>query len=253
MVGIELERKYLIYPNRLPPLDQGHSIVQGYLSQDPVVRVRIVEAIAFLTIKGPGNISREEFEYVIPKEDGCRLIQLCKATLSKIRYEIQYAGYLWTIDKFKGDLKGLWLAEVELTSETEEFVPPSWIAKEVTYNPAYSNANLAVHGTPLTLAFTLGRTSSYDAALLEKEPAKKIGKREDYPGGWVWKASSEAEIVRQNLRAYDPDWDPSDFSIYDLELPYGWLQDVSTDPGPDGVHHLLVDAIIVRKCTHIQK
>ena len=41
--------------------------------------------------------------------------------------------------------------------------------------------------------------------------------------------------------------DPNEFSVYQLDLPHGWEADASKEPGPDGVHLLLHDAIIVAR------
>lgn len=46
------------------------------------------------------------------------------------------------MDVYKGILKGVVLAEVELPSETAELVLPPWIGKEVTGNPAYKKINM---------------------------------------------------------------------------------------------------------------
>ena len=37
---VEIERKFLIHEDRLPPLENGAHLVQGYLGSTPTVRVR---------------------------------------------------------------------------------------------------------------------------------------------------------------------------------------------------------------------
>ncbi|MFM8243745.1 MAG: CYTH domain-containing protein, partial [Crocinitomicaceae bacterium] len=64
---IEIERKYLVHKHLLPKLDvfQHHSIIQGYLSSDPnlTIRIRLKNNKAFLTFKGKSTgISRTEIE-----------------------------------------------------------------------------------------------------------------------------------------------------------------------------------------------
>jgi adenylate cyclase len=60
----------------------------------------------------------------------------------KTRYLIPFAGRTWEVDEFHEKNEGLIIAELELGSENDEFVKPSWVGDEVTGNPAYYNANL---------------------------------------------------------------------------------------------------------------
>jgi adenylate cyclase len=46
------------------------------------------------------------------------------------------------VDEFFGRNDGLIVAEVELTSEDQEFEKPDWIGEEVTADPRYFNSNL---------------------------------------------------------------------------------------------------------------
>ena len=141
----EIEYKFLVHADRLPALGQGKRLVQGYLSLRPTVRVRIVSGVkdthAFLTIKGPGFIERDEFEYEIPVDHAQQMLPLCgKVVLEKIRYEVDG----WEIDEFLGQHHGLWLAEYELHAPGQSLPPlPDWIKEEVTGNSAYSNGSLA--------------------------------------------------------------------------------------------------------------
>jgi len=81
-VSTEIERKFLVHERLLPALPAPDSIEQGYLSSKPTVRVRLRTApdgtrSGFLTIKGPGLLTRAEFEYAIPPEDAVLLLALC--------------------------------------------------------------------------------------------------------------------------------------------------------------------------------
>ncbi len=98
------------------------------------------------------------------------------------------------------------------------------------------------------IAYTIGRTSAYDKNLSYFEPLKKLGKMKGYEGGWVWLTAEEAEHFKNNdMRKCCPEWEPKNFSVYQLNLPNSWDKDVSKEPGEDGIHSLLNDAIIVRK------
>jgi hypothetical protein len=104
-------------------------------------------------------------------------------------------------------------------------------------------------------AYTIGRTTSYDKGLAEatlEEPLTKTGKREKsdkwpqgYEGGWVWTTIGQADIFRcLDLQKYEPDWQPDDFSVYELKIS-DWDKD--TYVHSSGYHCLLNDAPILRK------
>ena len=52
----------------------------------------------------------------------------------------------FVLDHFKE--RDLWLAEIELRSETEIFSKPPWLGEEVTQDPNYSNTRLAEERSP---------------------------------------------------------------------------------------------------------
>ena len=103
-------------------------------------------------------------------------------------------------------------------------------------------------------AYTVGHTVNYDRNLAEatpNEPVRKVGERqdEDYAGGWVWRTPEDAQsfLDDQERKGWPDDWQASDFSIYELELPTNWDTNVSLQTHDDGVHRLLHDAVIVGK------
>jgi CYTH domain-containing protein len=71
--------------------------------------------------------------------------------IEKTRYEIRHAGAIMELDVYHGELAGLVTAECEFASpeESRRFVPPDWLGREVTNDPAYKNQSLAVRGRPL--------------------------------------------------------------------------------------------------------
>lgn len=148
-MAVEIERKFLVDPSRLPQLSGGIAIKQGYLpsSNNTVTRVRLKGEKAFLTIKGENNasgLSRLEFEYPIPVADAEQLIrELCQQpVIEKTRYEIPLGQHTCELDIFSGDNRGLIVAEVELASESESFAKPDWFAEEVTGQKRYYNSSL---------------------------------------------------------------------------------------------------------------
>jgi len=102
----------------------------------------------------------------------------------------------------------------------------------------------------MELAYTVGHTKSYDQYLVESsKPPIKLGRSVDYPGGWVWKTVDDARafLARPDLEEIYSYMDGRKFSVYELELPTGWDIDVTSVPDQNGVHHLIPDAIILRK------
>ena len=149
-MALEIERKYLIDLGKIGTLENGIRIKQGYLSTDKnaVVRVRVKNDKAYLTIKGANNgISRLEFEYETPFDEANEMLDnLCKKpVIDKTRYIIKHDIHIWEIDVFYGDNEGLVVAEVELKDENEKINLPSWIKEEVTSDNRYFNSNLMKH------------------------------------------------------------------------------------------------------------
>jgi len=148
---MEIERKFLIpktvdFLHNVLTLYPSETYIQGYIlnNVEKTVRVRIIEGKeCFITIKGNGTISREEFEYSIPEVDGKQMIDLfCDKVIKKIRTKIPKGKHIWEVDVFLGDNEGLIVAEIELDSIDEKFEKPDWVGEEVTEDVRYLNANL---------------------------------------------------------------------------------------------------------------
>lgn len=146
-MAVEIERKYLVIPEKLPSLHDGELILQSYVptKNDSTVRVRLCGASAFVTLKGPmQGISRAEFEYPIPPADAHDMLtSLCSpGAIEKTRYKVLNNGMVWEIDVFAGTNNGLILAEIELESEAQAFNLPDWAGAEVSTDLRYSNQAL---------------------------------------------------------------------------------------------------------------
>jgi adenylate cyclase len=124
-------------------------IDQGYLSDNPTVRVRLSAngqvRQGWLTIKGKrAGRSRAEYEYPIKSDDAIEMLDnLCHSRLTKTRYFVTIDGNTWEIDVFEGDNKGLIVAELEVPSEDYKFKNPVWAIKDVSKMKQYTNSNLA--------------------------------------------------------------------------------------------------------------
>ena len=148
----EIERKFLIKNlDFKTAATQEKRIKQGYLNSTPerTVRIRIQDNTAFITVKGKTNASgttRFEWEKEIPSNEAEMLITLCEDfSIEKTRYLVPYGQHIFEVDIFHGINEGLILAEVELTSEEEQFEIPSWLGEEVTGQPQYYNSYLSTH------------------------------------------------------------------------------------------------------------
>lgn len=152
-MNIETERKFLVRGDSFKSeAVRTLRIKQGYIAHDAgrTVRVRIADDKGFLTIKGPsmnGGISRFEWEREIPLQDAEDLMLLCKdGKIDKTRFIIPAAnGRKFEVDEFYGDNEGLVMAEIELGSEDEAFVRPSWLGDEVTGDKRYYNSHLLTY------------------------------------------------------------------------------------------------------------
>ncbi len=148
--NIEIERKFLVLDESYKSMaTEKHTIEQGYLCKDPdkTVRVRIWDDKGFLTIKSAKNqvgFSRFEWEREISLSDAKELMSLAlPGKIEKTRWIIPAnQTRVWEVDEFHGRLEGFVMAEIELGSEEETFVKPTFIGAEVTGNPRYYNANM---------------------------------------------------------------------------------------------------------------
>ena len=118
---MEIERKFLI---KQIPKDctsfPCRQIEQAYLNTDPVVRVRRDNEDYYLTYKGKGLLSREEYNLPLNKEAYEHLLSKADGIiLTKKRYMIPVPGnehLTIELDVFEGHYNGLILAEVEFST-----------------------------------------------------------------------------------------------------------------------------------------
>lgn len=152
-MNLEIERKFLVNADKLPEvLPDFRMIESGYFSDpraDVAIRVTISSAgRQKVCFKGPGGISREEFEYDIPLEDAHRLLALAPYKSLKMRYELMHShftNWTWELDFFP--LLNFWIVEIEVPDETVDLgVLPEWVGQEVTGDYRYNNNFLAFKG-----------------------------------------------------------------------------------------------------------
>jgi adenylate cyclase len=144
----EIERKFLVSGDFKKFATKATRITQGYLSSVPerTVRVRVKGDKGYITIKGIGSASgasRFEWEKEIPVSEVQQLLELCEpGVIDKTRFLVASGAHTFEVDEFYGENEGLVLAEVELTTEGEEFQKPEWLGEEVTGDVRYYNSML---------------------------------------------------------------------------------------------------------------
>jgi len=151
-MSIEIERKFLVSSTEFKTEYYKKTFIkQGFLNSNKyrVVRVRVVDNIGYITVKGKSydsGTSRFEWEKELPKSEAEQLLLLCETEpIEKIRYLVKNENHIIEIDEFLGDNKGLYIAEIELNTKDENFKSPQWLGKEVTGKKKYYNAKLSKH------------------------------------------------------------------------------------------------------------
>jgi adenylate cyclase len=146
-MATEIERKFLVAGEAWRTLPARSSrIRQAYLcrSEHRSVRVREDQGVLTLTVKGPDGPVRQEFEVTMPTTDAEGLFALCEpGWIDKTRHRIEFERRLWEVDEFHGVHQGLIVAEVELEHVDAPLTLPSWVGREITGDPAYTNAVLS--------------------------------------------------------------------------------------------------------------
>lgn len=145
---MEIEKKYLL--KELPDLSscEHHKIEQAYLCTGPVVRVRREDEKYYMTYKGSGLMSREEYNLPLTAESYEHLKKKADGNIiSKTRYLIplEKDQLVAEVDVFEKPFAPLIMAEVEFESEEQAnaFVAPEWCGEEVTFDGRYHNSYMS--------------------------------------------------------------------------------------------------------------
>ena len=107
---MEIERKFLADPSGLTLSDYpSKEMSQGYISTDPVIRIRRENDNYYLTCKGEGMLAREECNLPMKEETYQKLLIKSEGTvLSKKRYIIPLGKDLKAeLDIFLGAWEGI--------------------------------------------------------------------------------------------------------------------------------------------------
>lgn len=145
---MEIEKKYLL--KNVPDLTghEFHKIEQTYLCTNPVVRVRREDENYYMTYKGSGMMSREEYNLPLTAESYGHLKEKADGNIiSKTRYlvPLEKENLVAEIDVFDEPFAPLVMAEVEFESEEQAnaFEAPEWFGEEVTFDGRYHNSYMS--------------------------------------------------------------------------------------------------------------
>ena len=150
-MGLEIERKFLVHHELLPPLSAGERIIQGYLSKKPMVRFRIINHDLIITVKEYFSVGRR-FELETPakkvtEEEIAKIQELAiSPPIIKVRHKIKdESGLIWELDIYEGPNKGLMTVDIELPAEDYPIRFPAWVdhEHEITEDEHYNNLNLS--------------------------------------------------------------------------------------------------------------
>lgn len=147
MKNTEIEKKFLV--KQLPNLEnyEKQYIKQGYISTNPVLRIRQKNDKYIFTFKGKGTLQRIELEQELSKEEFDNLWQKVEGEpIIKTRYIIPLEnGLKAELDIYEGNLLGFKNVEVEFETieQANDFVAPDWFGEDITNNIKYTNAYLS--------------------------------------------------------------------------------------------------------------
>ncbi|MDQ7096021.1 adenylate cyclase [Desulfosporosinus sp. PR] len=148
-MGLEIERKFLVRQKDLPELRGGEYIIQGYLSEKPAVRYRLLGDSIKITVKEiRSDGSRMEIETVnhqsTPEERAALERLSLVPPVEKVRYRIPYGGLIWEIDKYQKKNSGLITVDVEIPEIGYPLTFPDWVdsEREITSDSRFFNLSL---------------------------------------------------------------------------------------------------------------
>lgn len=150
-IHMEIERKFLIdkFPEDLPLVDEA-VVYQGYISVNPVVRIRSKSASNetdyILCFKGKGLIARQETEIVLSEDVFNELKMLLKAPMIRKDYKVYQLAEGLKLECSlvdRGESTEFMFAEVEFDTieQARAFEPPNFLGRDVTEEGRYGMAS----------------------------------------------------------------------------------------------------------------
>jgi len=137
-----LTKRYVVDPKLLPELGPGRTVVTGYMSDDPSVRLRATDTGAWIQIWRPSDASRY-FEYQIPLEEAESMMELCFRRTARTTWEVRHGGMTWRVCEYSGRHAGLWTAFLELDTRSTGYEEPPWAVKNVSGDRRFTDEGLS--------------------------------------------------------------------------------------------------------------
>ncbi|MDD3692996.1 MAG: CYTH domain-containing protein [Oscillospiraceae bacterium] len=148
---MEIERKFLIdkFPDNLPLVDEA-VVYQGYISVNPVVRIRSVMSNSGtryeLCFKGKGTIARQEIQIELDEKTFNELENLLNSPMVRKDfkvYELPGGHRLECSLVDEGEPTEFMFAEIEFDTleQALEYQPPEFLNREVTEDRYYGMAS----------------------------------------------------------------------------------------------------------------
>ena len=149
-MSLEIERRFLIKNDQWKNfIINKTTIEQGYLSynlEDWIIRIRFNGKNFRIALKKHiKNFTNYEYEYSIPHNEGKKIMATLTNTIKKERYFLEVDKRNWIVDCFKDENFPLKIAEIELHSEKEDFVLPTFLSREITGLKIFTNLSLTKH------------------------------------------------------------------------------------------------------------
>ena len=145
---LEIERKFLVAHDGWQKYVVRHSKIRDGLiasNNGNKARVRIADDKATIALKSRRmGMVRTEFEYEIPCADAEEILRtMCEGNvLNKVRHFVIHKDATWQVDVYDDILKGIVIAEIELTQPDQDLQIPDWVGAEVTDDPRYRKVNM---------------------------------------------------------------------------------------------------------------
>jgi adenylate cyclase len=145
---LEIERKFLVAHDGWKKSVVRHSKIRDGLiasNNGNKARVRIADDKATIALKSRRmGVVRTEFEYEIPCADAEEILRtMCEGNvLNKVRHFVIHKDATWQVDVYDDILKGIVIAEIELTQPDQVLQIPDWVGAEVTDDPRYRKVNM---------------------------------------------------------------------------------------------------------------
>lgn len=137
-----LTKRYLVLRDKLPDLGAGSTVVTGYMSDDPSVRLRATDHGAWLQIWRPSDASRY-FELPVPLAEAESMMDMCLRRTTRTSWDVQHGGRTWRVSEYSGRHSGLWTAFLELGSRSDGYEEPPWAGKNVSGDRRFTDEGLS--------------------------------------------------------------------------------------------------------------